>query len=638
MSLVWPEDALESDAKMRWPSHLFDVRVRELPEPRPPSDRWHGSVSINDLLGGTLVTFPEDILSPEDTALRRDLGIAAVADDGGLGEEKLPPVTPKTIYVQYTCPDPVTGDSTRVVVPAELSLDVYGRHQPVVYFTPEPEETPEESIADSEEEARRKLRSSIKGDPILMRAKPANPPDPHFPAPRRPASEFRWRPQTVSPSAHSGASGSAALAFPGNHGVVTAGLPGSPLLGSSEVDTSTMSSFLKAGGKDRYSRAPLGEIDAILRRTTSSTPSKSPMVGPSPVVPPTVDPLFSLSMADSDAETVKADPGVILAADLAVRIGRIPNFHKSGGRAPDVRPSSTAEMAKKSKDSGMSENGSKASLHDGDMTTQSATLRVAPPHRAQVQAQPHHLAATTAAVVAPMSAQTAAAVTSPRLQHTARVGSIPRKPLRALDPHLDLKRPVSFAQRLHSNWPDGLRRQLARHFYGMSPRQILEDEEQERMQERLLQETRRFSSDKHGKERRGNGISADDGSKAATGATEEIGAGGARATGGDVGPGGHADSSMGAGCLASVRKGLWVGDDSPRTKAKLRNLERSLVRGAEGGLPLHNLEIKITNSKHRAHRVVVGRSTTRPKGETAPRSCMLLNELQSNPKALSKKY
>merc|ERR1719217_1089119 len=55
--------------------------------------------------------------------------------------------------------------------------------------------------------------------------------------------------------------------------------------------------------------------------------------------------------------------------------------------------------------------------------------------------------------------------------------------LRDLDPHIDISASVP-TQRLHSNWPDGQRRQLARHFYGLSPAQILEEEEKERLRAR----------------------------------------------------------------------------------------------------------------------------------------------------------
>merc|ERR1712107_888088 len=37
--------------------------------------------------------------------------------------------------------------------------------------------------------------------------------------------------------------------------------------------------------------------------------------------------------------------------------------------------------------------------------------------------------------------------------------------------------------RAHSNWPEGVRRQLARHFYGMSPELILEEEAREEQRE-----------------------------------------------------------------------------------------------------------------------------------------------------------
>merc|ERR1719461_422172 len=50
-----------------------------------------------------------------------------------------------------------------------------------MFWVPEEEEeVVEEELEEEEEEDRRKLRSSIKGDPILLRAKPAPPPEPYL--------------------------------------------------------------------------------------------------------------------------------------------------------------------------------------------------------------------------------------------------------------------------------------------------------------------------------------------------------------------------------------------------------------------------------------------------------------------------
>merc|ERR1712096_95543 len=61
-----------------------------------------------------------------------------------------------------------------------------------------------------------------------------------------------------------------------------------------------------------------------------------------------------------------------------------------------------------------------------------------------------------------------------------------KQKLRDLDPHINISETVP-TQRLHSNWPDGQRRQLARHFYGLTPAQILEEEEKERLREQGVQ-------------------------------------------------------------------------------------------------------------------------------------------------------
>merc|ERR1712217_147445 len=53
--------------------------------------------------------------------------------------------------------------------------------------------------------------------------------------------------------------------------------------------------------------------------------------------------------------------------------------------------------------------------------------------------------------------------------------------LRDLDPHLEVLEARPPSQQLHGNWPDGLKRQVVRHFYGMTPEQIRNEELKERL-------------------------------------------------------------------------------------------------------------------------------------------------------------
>merc|ERR1719482_1621700 len=124
---------------------------------------------MRDILGASLITYDQHIDIP-----------SATSGTSPYLQEIPQALQPKAVHVQYQSHDPVTGDLSRVVVPATMSLDVFADPN---WFGPQQEEEKEEEKTEdnNQKEDAQKMKMSITGDPILMRAKPAPPPDPYFP-------------------------------------------------------------------------------------------------------------------------------------------------------------------------------------------------------------------------------------------------------------------------------------------------------------------------------------------------------------------------------------------------------------------------------------------------------------------------
>merc|ERR1712039_1019711 len=159
------------------------------------------------------------------------------------------------------------------------------------------------------------------------------------------------------------------------------------------------------------------------------------------------------------------------------------------------------------------------------------------------------------------------------------MGCSAKPKLKDLDPHLEISDGLPPTQQLHANWPDGLKRQVARHFYGMSPAQIRAEEEKERLRHHRRRSTKLPGS-----------VDAVDGAN------------------GEQAAGATTDGANSA---------------SPRGSA---------IRGPEV-LP-HGLEIRIRNCEHDHSRTVVGRHTTRIRGkeESTARQTMLLGKIHAEAK------
>jgi hypothetical protein len=455
---------------------------------------------------------------------------------------------PKAVYVQYQALDPVSRQPTNVIVPANMSLDVYV--DPNLFgYSMEVEEEVEEEQEQGEEEDRRKLRSSIRGDPILSRAQPAPPPDPYF-AP--------LRHETLNaPAFHGG---------PHSKG--------------------TMSSFLKASGKDKYSRSRLDEIDKMLKQTVekaSKDPGeneneedKAPSPGGSPMSARANKKkgkgqgsrdLMLPSSLNSRPQRSKVEIEA-LAAEMVTHIQNMPVF--DAGNKVTAKRSGRGERRGEATEEAADDGAGEIGEEPGGSSDSPKVLK---------------------SPVAPSSSRTPR---SPKIK--GGLSPLAKKGqaiLRDLDPHVDIKcAQTAPTQRLHSNWPFEPRRQLARHFYGMSPARILEEEEKER-----------------------------------TAHTEKN------------------DKPAGADAEDDENYPEEGRDDSPEAAQKAqggRKKRTNAVRGlntytqdAEGGAVAHRLEIRIRNTE-KTQRVVVGQRTQGP-AQAGVRQCTLLNENQAHPRVLSKK-
>lgn len=618
-----------ASARLACETPFVDLRLRQSsPGSCWPSSPMPSDVSIRDLLGASLVTYDQHL----------DISDLPTTAASSPYQDLLPAIEPKAVYVQYQSQDPVTGGVSPVVVPASLSLDVFADPH---WFgtTQEEEKIVEEEKDDNEEEDRQKLRSSIKGDPILMRAKPAPPPDPYF-APLRhetlhsrlgessargasswSSSKMAWTEaelQEMSLGTLRGLCKEMGLAQRGVKAELVErireaekkiGQASSGHTSTRHVEGSaTMSSFLKASGKDKFSRSRITEIDQILRspngreqadlvtpQRPSSSPQQSNNVRDGLSSPRSRRCPFTsagvMQSPRSGSGAWRDTDSSALAAQMAMYIQRMPQFH----RGKLARFSSTdlngAEMDASEIGDGLGNVGTNGGVtvangEDGENGRGSPGSQVAPP-----ELPPSPSTAAAALGSTPGAQQQSDDIDSESPRH----GSLKRgshvdgrcrnsgsralcKKLRDLDPHIDISESVP-TQRLHSNWPDGLRRQLARHFYGLSPAQILEEEEKERIRERRAVRGKDPTAEMNGET-----------------ATDEA----------------VVDEARSAKAKA-------------RREAERRGLERSFAR-ADGGVMPHRLEVRIRNVA-RPERVVVGLTTGH--GESTSRACTILDELRA---------
>ncbi|CAE8741807.1 unnamed protein product, partial [Polarella glacialis] len=178
---------------------------------------------LSDLLGASLVTFDQHVPLTSGAPEALD---------------------PRAIYVQYQTVDPVTMEHASLVVPAQLSLDTYvGPEFNWDDYTdqqPEIQEEEEDEEFDVVVDQQYKLYTKCLGDPILSRAARPLSPDAYLAPLRRETAFARGqgpasarRSQNAKPA----------------------------------LSASTLSSFSKAAGRDKFSQTRLSELDAVIRST-----------------------------------------------------------------------------------------------------------------------------------------------------------------------------------------------------------------------------------------------------------------------------------------------------------------------------------------------------------------------------------
>eukprot|EP00933_Yihiella_yeosuensis_P044222 TRINITY_DN39328_c0_g1_i1.p1 TRINITY_DN39328_c0_g1~~TRINITY_DN39328_c0_g1_i1.p1 ORF type:complete len:614 (+),score=95.97 TRINITY_DN39328_c0_g1_i1:81-1844(+) len=440
------------------PAFPFDVRVSE-----PPSfentlssqivpSLVASGIDLSQLTGASLVTFDHHVPS------------YPLEEEGW---------DPKAIYIQYKTLDPVTRESASVIVPAQLNLDTY--MDPNFEWAPrepvEPEEVePEESVGSTDEQARRKLFASSRGDPILLRAPIPASPEPYL-APLR-----------------------------GEMVINKSTYPGTRRPQSVE-SASTMSSFGRSRGRDKFTRPRLGDLDAQLGRVLGKSPKHSKQGGARLLkawapkeenrkeMPDGLDAILSQgAKSKTSMRAHKRTGNTGLAAKVGLHVFQMPR-----NAAPGVEDSS--EKPEASKDGTDAADGAGGSAADGAEDQDSelrkpgepaAALRKRPgtPPPTKSTSQPRRPGTPPPSKAGgssdPEKRFSKFANESVLLTHRSKIRS-PQKvrPLRRLDPHIS---PADIAkttptQRLFNNWPDSLKQQVARQFYVMSPEQMMAEEE-----------------------------------------------------------------------------------------------------------------------------------------------------------------
>lgn len=398
-----------------------------------------------------------------------------------------------------------------------------------------------------------------------------------------------------------------------------------------------MSSYLKSSGRDKYCRSRLREIDRISSRQVVLRELMDPQ---DPFVTALRAGASSLPPGDSlvgrqerrlnrqEREAGRQE----LTSQVAVHLQRMPRFHRYGHALQQEDTES------------IQPEGSSAADDDDDLETaeavDEASEAIPGVHRqskARRQAQETNggrgsrasdegglfesVGGSTARRGKDGSRLLSGTLRRQTRSHGSRNPTGGKVALRDLDPHLDPSEYSLPTQRLHSNWPDGLKRQIARHFYGMTHAQILAEEERERLRDH---QRRRSGAFKDG----GTEGSADGGEEPSVqvGAATSSVATPQNTTGGD---------KLGAPPVVATDHRITT--------------QRTMTEGSGGraaprssiDVMAHGIEIRIANSDRPSVRAVVGRHTQRihrRQEESAARPCMLLDKLHAERKRLSMKF
>mmetsp|Transcript_26569 Transcript_26569/g.76570 ORF Transcript_26569/g.76570 Transcript_26569/m.76570 type:complete len:620 (+) Transcript_26569:327-2186(+) len=480
---------------------VFDVRVR----PLSPRERWQPAPIAEPVLPplpAASVPAASSYLhefrpSPIDVSMSDIPGSVVVTYDRHI-EVKAEHGEPKALFLKYKSMDPVTHLPADMIVPAELCLDVYV--DPNLFAGPPvEEEESEEVVEDKKEDDRRKLKSSIRGDPILLRAGNAPAPEPYLSS-------------TIQDPQHG-----SQLRIPGRFGVGGLGdggtSPRGHVKGSAE-GCGTVSSFLKSAGRGKYVRPRLNDIDSIVDQAHLTATASMHL--PGAVVEDEPSQLGGSICRGFGAAVDAGDDARTLAAHVALHLRRMPPLH-AAARVPSASSASRRRQGSAAAseaggsprrfDSSADVDGADSESGGGAAAAGGAAENADHGEGARKLGRRCSAVSVTSAAAGPtgtviglrtigvgsLGDSTGSGKRSNMASRrslsggaggSARVGMRMQKvKLRDMDPHISVPASRAPTQRLHCNWPDGLKRSIARHFYGLSPAKILEEEERERLKE-----------------------------------------------------------------------------------------------------------------------------------------------------------
>lgn len=394
------------------------------------SDEISG-LNFSDILGASLVTFERHI--PVDA-------------------EQVEELDPRGIYIKYQTLDPVTKQPAPLVIPGEFSLDAYlpfdGSYQIPMQQEDSPDEVIEEDTASSTQ-GRRKIRlfSSVKGDPILLRAPTTGSPEAYFSPRRNEGSNWaEMRPGQASRQRPVHA----------NH---------------------TLCSFTRAAGRDKFTSPRLAELDSILKacqgaKDGSKPASKRP-------APTTVK--FGYCRKQALALSARVAASLVSGIDNTAAVVEATPLE-------DAPPQPRRSLA-------VSQRRSLAVGRESDTPLEGAGHGTSEDDETKVS--------VAGKLTADLFARQTSWVSATEEDDQALNGSLasyehvqqsrPKKKtepkdlrLRLVDPHLS-ESAVSSAvpkQRLYSNWPEALKKQVARNYYGLRSEHLPREDAQVAKSER----------------------------------------------------------------------------------------------------------------------------------------------------------
>lgn len=390
------------------------------------------SLDFSDILGASLVTFDRHI--PVDAEQAEELD-------------------PRGIYIKYQTLDPVTKQPAPLVIPGEFSLDAYlpfdGSFQIPLQQDESPDEVIEEDMASSTQ-GRRKIRlfSSVKGDPILLRAPTTGSPEAYF-----------------SPHLNEG----------GNW----AGMcPGHASRQRPAHANHTLCSFTRAGGRDKFTSPRLAELDSILKARQRAKDGSKPSKRPAPT---------SVKFGPTQALALSARVAASLVSGIDVTSAVAEATQLENAPPPPRRNSAVGSRLRAGTklESDTPVEGAGHGTVDDDENPNETKVPAAGKPTADLFGRQASWASATEEDDQVLNGSLVSYELVKKSQPKKRTEPKDLR-LRLVDPHLS-ESAISSAvpkQRLYSNWPEALKKQVARNYYGLRSEHLPQEDTQVAKRER----------------------------------------------------------------------------------------------------------------------------------------------------------